>query len=139
MFADVYVGIVNLSPFSYVWELRVRGVDLWPHENYDPQTSANNIGLVYLYYAIPQNDYTVMISLPTRAVASENLDGKTGTIIGFGRNSVKSDGASILLRWVEVPIIGNDVCEQTFGTRILESNICAEIKSGKSSCYGLLN
>ena len=124
---------------SYVWGLKVNKDSFIAHERYDVSTSTNNIGLVYLTSEIPKNDHIILISLPTRAEAYENLDEKTGTIIGFGKNSDEANSISTLLRWVEVSIIRNDECYSLLGTKISESNFCAEITSGRKACYGLLN
>ncbi|CAO1432879.1 unnamed protein product [Diamesa tonsa] len=135
--ADVYVGIVNRSPMSYVWTMRVSQSSLLAHESYDPSTINNDIALVRLASAIPQHASVNYITLPTRAEANENLVGKAGVISGFGRDSDKATGASSILRWVGVPIVANSVCEGVFGTRnVRATNVCVETKGGKSSCQG---
>ena len=87
MSADVYVGIVNLSPVSYVWTINVNQSSLMAHESYDPTTTSNDIALVRLASVIPQNAAVNYISLPTRANANENLVGKSGIVSGFGKYS----------------------------------------------------
>ena len=87
MSADVYVGIVNRSPMSYVWTINVNQSSLMAHESYDRFDLSNNIALVRLASVIPQNPAVNYISLPTRADANENLVGKSGVISGFGKDS----------------------------------------------------
>lgn len=85
--ADVYVGIVNRSPMSYVWTIKVSQNSLIAHESYDASTISNDIALVRLVSAIPQHASVNYISLPRRAEVNENLVGKAGIISGFGRDS----------------------------------------------------
>ncbi|CAO1432960.1 unnamed protein product [Diamesa serratosioi] len=132
--ADIYVGIVNRSPMSYVWTIKVNQNSLMGHENYDASTISNDIALVRLASAIPQHASVNYISLPRRAEVNENLTGKAGIISGFGRDS---DNSSIkgTLRWVEVTIIQNEVCEKSY-ENVISSNVCVETNGGKSACSG---
>ncbi|CAO1432870.1 unnamed protein product [Diamesa tonsa] len=131
--AYVYVGFVNRYSFTNAWTIKVKQNNFIIHEKYDRTITKNDIALVRLASSIPKHATVKYIKLPRRAEANENLIGKTGTIIGFGRNSLL---ASTILRSVAVPIIANNICEKSYQSRIFETNICAEIKSGKSSCYG---
>ena len=87
MSADVFVGIVNLSPMSYVWTINVNQSSLMAHESFNTPNMSNDIALIRLASVIPQNPAVNYISLPTRADANENLVGKSGIVSGFGKYS----------------------------------------------------
>ncbi|XP_075433214.1 chymotrypsin-like protease CTRL-1 [Ascaphus truei] len=54
---------------------------------------------------------------------------------GWGRPSTSSMASAITLQQVALPIVGEDVCKQLWGSAVTKSMICAG-SAGASSCHG---
>lgn len=106
------------------------------HENFQRNSLINDIALVRLVSTIKSDPNVKIIELPKRSEVNLNLDGKVGTVAGFGRY-LDTSGASTVLRFAQMNIIANSVCERTFGTaNVRNTNICLDGSQGRSTCSG---
>lgn len=134
---SVYVGIVDRINGPAVWKLDVTSKsNMITHESFNSVNLWNDIALVRLVSTIINHPDVGIVSLPSRSEVSVNLEGRLATIAGFGRTSDTS-GPSQFLRYIQVPIVANSVCEKVFGvTNVRDTNLCLDTSSGKSSCQG---
>jgi secreted trypsin-like serine protease len=104
------------------------------HPNYNPSTLANDIAVLRLSQSVT---FTNCIRPFTLAAAnSGTFAGQNALASGWGRTT-QNGGVSPNLMWVELPIITNAVCAQTFGTNIIiASTICARAPAGRGTCNG---
>ena len=108
------------------------------HEGYNPPTVlSNDIAMIYLANAKPEwLDYphVGIIGLPKNII--DDFVGQVATATGFG---LTSDDAGVeistKLKYVNMTVITNAVCAQTFGSFITESNLCTSTSAG-STCGG---
>jgi Trypsin len=76
--------------------------------------------------------YIKVIGLPSKS--NTNLyNGTTATVSGWGSTSDDASDISDSLRFVEVPVITNLECSESFGV-VPDSNLCTASPDGKSSC-----
>ncbi|KAI9564777.1 trypsin [Daphnia sinensis] len=107
------------------------------HEDYNPDTNANDIALLKMDQPLDFSTGKVRpISLPTPG--STLNAGTTCIVSGWGTTS--SGGTSIpdVLRKVAVPVISNSDCDSMYGIgSILPSMMCAGfVAGGADSCQG---
>ncbi|KAG7334874.1 hypothetical protein KOW79_001470 [Hemibagrus wyckioides] len=105
------------------------------HQGYDDKTKNNDIALVQLSSAVTVNDYVMPVCL---AESSSVFPGGTNAwVTGFGYVGV---GVALpfpqTLQEVQVPIISNSVCAQSY-TYLTDNMMCAGLaQGGKDSCQG---
>jgi len=64
-------------------------------------------------------------------------DGEQVIVSGWGVTRENSGVLSNILRYVQVPIVNNSRCRETYGSRVTDNHICAGLQSGgKDSCQG---
>ncbi|XP_070508857.1 brachyurin-like [Chironomus tepperi] len=136
---QVYLGLVNREEGPIQHIVAVDKADhVIIHEDYNPPSVlSNDIAMIYLENAKPEwldHPYVGTVDLPQNI--NDNFVGQTATATGFG---VTSDdvGAEISmdLKYVDMPVITNEVCAQTFGNVITESKLCTGTATG-STCAG---
>jgi len=57
------------------------------------------------------------------------------TIVGWGKPSDSAGGISPTMRYVEVPVMSNAVCDNIFGS-VGEGVVCVDTAGGQGSCNG---
>ena len=103
------------------------------HCNYDPVRNNSDIALIELE---PEPDFQQQpLDLIDSGDTAAQPDDKA-TVIGWGR--IKEGGnASAVLRQVEIPIVSNETCGQSYPNGITSNMICAgREEGGQDSCQG---
>jgi secreted trypsin-like serine protease len=107
------------------------------HENYIAAVIRNDIAL--LYFADPF-DFETTGNVGAVKLADQESDaqpGDTVTASGWGRPSDSDPGISNVLRKVDVEVITNALCAQTYGSAIVTAgNICTDATGGQGTCNG---
>nr|CAD7575234.1 unnamed protein product [Timema californicum] len=107
------------------------------HASYNPSNLNNDISLVRLPSAVALNAFIQLVHLPRHSQASTTYAGVATQVSGWGRNSDSATGVSNNLNFVNLNIITNAVCAQTYGTAVIVgSTICASGAGGRSTCNG---
>nr|ACR15971.2 serine protease 37 [Mamestra configurata] len=111
--------------------------DLFLHENYIPSPPINDIAMLYLPQNVVSSSIIAPIALPSGAQLDEDFAGDIGIASGFGKTA---DIGGVVpnqpLSYVDLPVISNEVCAQTFGGFVLPSNVCTSGEGGKNICSG---
>lgn len=131
---NVVVGIDYLESDASTVEYDVKRIIT--HNKYDPSNvaSQNDIALLELTTAAPGPIMEIF--------TSETLSGTQATVIGWGATEYDpwdqiSTGFPKQLKGVDVPIVSNSVCRQSYGDIINSSQLCAgEAQGGVDSCQG---
>jgi len=115
------------------------------HKNYEQNPFfVNDIALIKLAKPAIINPGVQVVCMPSLAGSlSASLVGKTPTVVGWGRTDPFSNGylsvfgvASPVLQYVEVPIVNQQRCRDTFRSQISDQKqICAGGQRG-DSCSG---
>jgi len=101
------------------------------HPSYDAKTSNNDISLLKLSEAVDLNTYTPACL----AKATDNFEGKSAWVYGWGTTSFGGTGSDKLLE-VQVPVVSNADCKAAMGDGITDAMLCAGGEGGKDSCQG---
>ncbi|KAH8235124.1 hypothetical protein KR032_008957, partial [Drosophila birchii] len=114
----------------------VASKDFIQHENYLSLTVRNDISLIKTP-TIAFSTAIRSIALPAISSDYSTYDGVTAVASGWGLTSDTADAVAKDLQYVELKVISNDACKQTFGSLIVTSNvICVETTDAKSTCQG---
>ncbi|XP_018329780.1 brachyurin-like [Agrilus planipennis] len=105
------------------------------HEQFNNETLVNDIGVVYLPTPAKINRYVQLIALPSRADVSNSFAGSEAIASGWGDDYDPTTDGKEVLRYVNVRIITNAVCNETFKD-IIDSNICTAGTDKKGVCFG---
>ncbi|KAK7790018.1 hypothetical protein R5R35_012979 [Gryllus longicercus] len=127
----VYLGAQNLNNNENGRQIITTSQKI-VHSGYNSNTLNNDIALVNLGQNVAFTTYIQAIQL---ASGSATYAGNTARASGWGRTSQNS-GVSNTLNYVDLPIITNTVCAQTYGSIIVSSTLCASGSGGKSTCNG---
>ncbi|KAL7011973.1 hypothetical protein ACKWTF_014540 [Chironomus riparius] len=132
---SVYVGMIDRINGPAIWTLDVTPANFIIHEDYFG--IINDIALVRLVRAIPLSPYVTNVALPRRSDSSVVLEGKIGTVCGFGKiDDVKSQ-PSQFLRFINQDIVSNSVCAKLYGSvNVKSTNLCMNGTGGRSTCSG---
>lgn len=101
------------------------------HCNYDPVKNNSDIALIELE---PEPGFQQQ---PLNLIDPEDSAAQTddkATVVGWGR-VMEGGNTSAVLRQVEIPIVSNETCEQSYPNSITSNMICAGVE-GKDSCQG---
>ncbi|XP_012709813.2 coagulation factor XI isoform X2 [Fundulus heteroclitus] len=110
-----------------------RGSQIIVHPDYNTRTNDNDVALVQLTSAVTFNDYVRPACLA--ADGSVFGDGLDCWVTGWGTTSEGGD-ISQTLQEVDIPIVSNSRCSETYAT-ITDNMVCAGLTSGgKDSCQG---
>ncbi|XP_055910570.1 brachyurin-like [Eupeodes corollae] len=134
---DVYLGATNRTDRSEAGQqiIYVGKKYVFVHEKWDSSQLVNDISVLKLPIPIDFNDYIQPAALPKLGESSLYTGEKT-IASGWGRDSDSAKGASEILRWVEVPIMANNVCNRYYQGSVKDTNICISTKGKKSTCNG---
>uniref|UniRef100_A0A2A4K1R6 Peptidase S1 domain-containing protein n=1 Tax=Heliothis virescens TaxID=7102 RepID=A0A2A4K1R6_HELVI len=131
---EVVLGSIRL----YSGGVRVFSSNVVMHENWIPSVIRNDIAIIILPSAVSLSNNIAPIALPSGNELNELFEGDIATASGFGRTGDASSGAITVnqfLSHVDVPVISNAVCRQSF-VIIQPSNICINSAGGRSTCRG---
>ncbi|GBP43793.1 Collagenase [Eumeta japonica] len=114
---------------------RITTTSVSVHASYNANTLANDIATIIISWVNFSTNIN-RILLPT-GFANNNFAGTWAVASGFGRTS---DSAGItnnqFLSHVQLQVITNAVCQQTFGSTIIGSTLCTSGAGGRSTCGG---
>ncbi|XP_039488092.1 serine protease 1 [Drosophila santomea] len=114
----------------------VASSDIIIHSGWNSNNLRNDISLI----KIPAVTYSSKIQaakLPSIASSYSTYAGETAVASGWGRTSDSSSSVATNLQYVDLTVITNSVCANTYGTSIVtSSNICVSTTNGQSTCNG---
>ncbi|GLH16786.1 Collagenase [Gryllus bimaculatus] len=130
---EVYLGAVNMDARDdsvLVVETRSKIV----HPSYSSLFLSNDIALLNLQQDVPLSASIQPVLL---ASGSNTFEGASARVSGWGKVSDASTWISPQLKYVDLSIISNNVCAQSFGSYMVRaSTICGLGSSGRSACNG---
>ncbi|XP_076135742.1 trypsin-3-like [Alosa pseudoharengus] len=105
------------------------------HSNYSSQSQDNDDILIKLSKPATLNQYVSTVSLPSSCAWSA---GTRCLVSGWGNTSGSGNYYPINLRCLEIPIISDSTCADTYpGGQITDNMFCAGyMEGGKDSCLG---
>jgi len=107
----------------------------YEHPYYDPNEIANDVALIELPEKIIFSDTMRPICLPLLGEENAELDGFKMVATGWGKTH---DGSKISpeLNKLNVTVVDNEKCKESYGEIIRETNICAIGMEGQGTCQG---
>ncbi|XP_018332510.1 brachyurin-like [Agrilus planipennis] len=132
---EVLLGAHNISATESTQQ-RIPTTTFKIHEKYNRQEIANDLATVYLPTPANLNSNVQLIALPSRADVSNSFVGSQAVASGWGYNSQSVTVISDVLRYVNVPIIANNVCRDSLGSYVTNSIICTGGAGRKGVCPG---
>ncbi|XP_064073525.1 collagenase-like isoform X3 [Vanessa tameamea] len=124
----VVLGSIRL--FSGGVRMNTNNVQM--HASYNEGTLNNDVAIIVMGHV----SFTNNIQGINLASGSNNYVGTWATAAGFGRTSDNS-GTSNNLRDVNLQVITNAVCANTYGSNaIISSTLCVATPNGRSTCGG---
>lgn len=123
---DLYQVTPNLTIASDVF---------YEHPYYDPKEIKNDVALVELPEEIVFSDTMRPICLPLLGEEAIDLGGFQMVATGWGKTY---DGSKISpeLNKLNVTVVENEECKESYGDIIKETNICAVGMDGQGTCQG---
>lgn len=118
-----------------------KAVRLYIHENYNPWSIDNDLGLIFLNEAVPFNEAIAPLCLPSVNSMVTFTEGETGVVSGWGVTD-RNRSLPMTLMEVTLPIVSNQKCQQSykdhrFKTTVTDNMYCAGYEEGgKSTCHG---
>lgn len=77
------------------------------------------------------------VMLPKKSSSHSSYVGEMAWVSGWGKANDNSTTVSRFLRYIEVPVIKNNICRAYyFFGAVLPTNICVSSKGGRSPCSG---
>lgn len=141
---EVIAGIHNL-PVPDPGFQRLRLAEIIIHPDYDPVSDDSDIALLRLLAPAPfremQGDMLPIGAVQPVAATVGALTGTTATVVGWGSTVEQPSGRPPNyppeLRQVDVPILANAQCDQSYRGEITPTMLCAGYpEGGKDSCQG---
>ncbi|XP_059477130.1 brachyurin-like [Neocloeon triangulifer] len=105
------------------------------HEAYDATNITNDIGLIKLPNPYTLSTNIFFIKLPSMAEASKTFVNALLTVSGYGMTR-NTGPASNYLSFIDVKVISNTACSNSFGAPIPSTNICTAKYDFKQICSG---
>jgi len=129
----IFVGIHNLYEITtnHTYASNV----FYEHPYYNPKEIKNDVALVELPDEIEFTDTMRPICLPLLGEENADLDGFKMVATGWGKTN---DGSKISpeLNKLNVTVVENKKCKESYGDIIKETNICAIGMEGQGTCQG---
>jgi len=105
------------------------------HESYNEQNKDSDIALLHLATPVFMNDAIAIVPLLTNEQLDLVAEGKLATVTGWGTTAEGGFASSTLME-VSVPVVSNEVCNQSYGI-INDNMICGGYaEGGKDACQG---
>ncbi|XP_047535650.1 collagenase-like [Vanessa atalanta] len=112
--------------------VRINTNNVQVHGSYNEGTLNNDIAVIIMGHV----SFTNNIQRINLASGSNNYVGTWATAAGFGRTADNA-GTSNNLRHVNLQVITNAVCANTFGSSaVISSTLCVATPNGRSTCSG---
>lgn len=106
------------------------------HPNYNSNTEDNDIGLIELATPATLNARVALVSYVTAAESALFAPGVLSTVTGWGAIREGGPTAAVLME-VQVPIVSDATCRQSYGSELTANMLCAGLaQGGKDSCQG---
>lgn len=103
------------------------------HVDYDPNTYANDIGLIRIERPTLFNSYIWPVCMPP---LNEDWTGRNGIVMGWGTQTFNGPHSRILME-ANLPVWKHKDCEDATMEHIPETAICAGVpEGGQDSCQG---
>nr|AAB57728.1 preprotrypsin-like protease [Dissostichus mawsoni] len=130
---QVILGDHNLRVFEGTEQLMKTNTIIW-HPSYDYQTLDFDIMLIKLYHPVEVTEAVAPIPLPT----SCPYGGLSCSVSGWGIAKLGGEAyMPTLLQCLNVPIVVQQVCENTYPGLISTTMVCAGyMEGGKDACNG---
>ncbi|XP_046969201.1 collagenase-like [Vanessa cardui] len=114
--------------------VRVNTNNVQMHASYNERTLHNDVAVIVM----PHVTFTANIQRINLASGTNNYVGTWATAAGFGRTADNVGiSSSQALRHVNLQVITNAVCANTFGSSIvISSTLCTATRNGQSTCGG---
>ncbi|XP_055589793.1 collagenase-like [Uranotaenia lowii] len=125
----VRVGAVTLSSGTTYYS-NVKYV----HQEFNYQTLANDIALLYLSSDLVFTDYVKAVGLPS-IEESNQFEDYQAYVVGHGKQ-FDTTSLSKDLMYASASVISSDDCALYFGDYITSSTLCAVGLSGENTCTG---
>ncbi|KAK7865650.1 hypothetical protein R5R35_006907 [Gryllus longicercus] len=131
-FFTVFLGAHDISSASEEGRVVVTTRSKIVHPGYLVLLPPNDIALIDLGQDMPLSNLVQPIALAT---GDDLFEGAAARVSGWGKTSDASNAVSPTLNYVDLSIISNAECRQTFGLlNVRASTICAQGAGGRSSC-----
>ncbi|XP_018580085.1 brachyurin-like [Anoplophora glabripennis] len=115
-------------------QLAVTTSSIINHPQYSRATLSNDIALIRLPYAVPISNTIQVITLAP--ATSGTFAGSIARLSGWGKTSDSAPGVAATLRAVNVNVIANSLCQQTYGIWIHPSTVCTFGGGLVGGCHG---
>nr|AGU27161.1 serine protease 13 [Antheraea pernyi] len=127
----VVLGSIRL----FTGGVRINTSNVQMHGSWNPSTIQNDVAIIVIGWVGYTNAIN-RINLPLGTLANNLFVGTTATAAGFGRTGDNVGiGNNQFLSHVNLPVITNAVCAQTFGN-VIASTLCVSGANGRSTCPG---
>ncbi|KDR11874.1 Chymotrypsin BI [Zootermopsis nevadensis] len=103
------------------------------HGSYNENTINNDIAVIRLTAAVSLSTYISPVRLRN---LNSDLAGESTRVSGWGKTSDSSNSISTTLNYVDLTVITNTVCANTYGNIITATKICVSTPNGQSTCNG---
>ncbi len=109
--------------------------EIFAHEAYEKHSNNNDIALLHLATPAQLNNAVAIVPLLTNEHAGLVAEGVLATVTGWGTTEEGGNSSSALME-VSVPVVGNELCNRSYGI-ITDNMICGGYQEGgKDSCQG---
>ncbi|KAJ3656449.1 hypothetical protein Zmor_015526 [Zophobas morio] len=102
------------------------------HPDFDPDTSANDVGLIRLRLPVEFTDYIQ----PIRLAGSHLPNSASPTALGWGQTSDEDPEFANDLQFVALAVVSNEECAVTYGKQITNNILCVDGNYNEGTCYG---
>lgn len=123
---EVYLDIHNISTD---WGENIKASRIILHEQYNPITQENDIALIELTRPSTQGK-----SIQINRDSNNSYANQIAKALGWGATSEGGNSSNVLLE-VDLDVITNQRCRQSYGNSIKDGMLCAG-RSGKDTCQG---
>ncbi|KAI8126124.1 Serine protease 3 [Lucilia cuprina] len=128
----VYLGSTSRAVAKVTYSVDYNSI--FQHRDYDPFTFNNDITLIKIP-AVTFTDEIQPIRLPAISETYPTYDGTWPTASGWGK--IEDAGWVVWgLKYVQLEVISNAECAQTYGPMITDAILCVSTPDGTSTCQG---
>ncbi|KAJ8720279.1 hypothetical protein PYW07_012322 [Mythimna separata] len=107
------------------------------HESYIANPVRNDLAMVSLATNVGTSNIIAPIALPSGAQLNENFVNNIAVASGWGKtNDIGGVVANQQLHFVNLRVITNQECTQTYGNVVQATNICTSGEGGRNICTG---
>ncbi|XP_064072018.1 brachyurin-like, partial [Vanessa tameamea] len=125
------------SPYLYFGGTRIQSSTIAIHPDYQPQTLANDIAMLYLPVRVSFGSTIQPIGIPAKSFANFDFTGMWLQASGYGRYSdLSNPTTNTQVRNIFLEVISLRQCRSIFGSIVLDSNICTSGTGGVGICQG---